>query len=108
MRFLATKDERSDYRKTHNTYFKCVILGHWLSDTNEVWGYALTDDLKQAKKLFNKEVDEQIDMLDYGFMTIGKFEKQNDKWVLVGEWVNYFGKWLTKDKFVEVAYGSEN
>lgn len=108
MTYLATKEERSDYRKTHNTYFKCVILGHWLSNENEIWGYVLSDDLKEAKKLFNKEVDEQLDTLDYGFMTIGKFERQDNKWALVGEWVNYFGKWLTKEKFVEIAYGKES
>ena len=106
MTYLATKKERSDYRKTHNTYFKCMILGHWLSDTAELWGYVLSDDLKEAKKLFNKEVDEYLDTLDYGFMAIGKFEKQNEKWVLIDEWVNYFGRWLKKNKFIEIAYGN--
>lgn len=108
-RFLATKEERAEYRETHDTYFKCKIKGHWLSldKIDEDWGYALTSDLKVAKKLFMKETDEQLDegILNYGFMHIAQFKKQDDKWVNVGEWVNYFGKWLTFENFIKVAYG---
>ena len=100
MRYLANKEERTEYRKTHNTYFKCFILGYELSNEKEVWGYVLSDDLKQAKKLFNKEVDEQLETLDYGYMAIGKYEKQNDKWVLVSKLVNDFGVWKTEQEFL--------
>ena len=107
MSLLATKEERTEYRETHNTYFKCFIVGHWLSDAHEVWGYALTSDRKEAQRLFNKEMDEQLDdgRLDYGFAHIAQFKKINDHWTCVGQWVNYFGRWIKSVTFNMRAYG---
>lgn len=107
-KYLSTKEERNEYRKTHDTYFKCMIHGAHLSDTKEKWGYALTDNPRKAKLWFNLEVKEQLDdgRLDYGFMHVYQMQKQEDgKYKAVAHWVDFWGKWITYDMFLLKNYG---
>ena len=105
-KYLSTKEQRNEYRKTHDTYFKCMIHGSHLSDIIEHWGYALTDSPRKAKLWFGKEWDYQTDEHDYGFMHVYQFDKQEDgKFKCVAHWVCYWGKWITYDQFCKRNYG---
>lgn len=107
-KYLSTKEERNEYRKTHDTYFKCMIHGAHLSDVIENWEYALTDNVRKAKTWFTKELGEQLDggQLDYGFAHLYQFTKQGDeKFHKVAHWVNFWGHWITYEQFVIKNYG---
>ena len=89
-------------------YYKCYVKPYDLVgkeiDEPEFWGYSLAGSLKEAKKQFSRAIDEGLDVLDYGYMEIVEYELHKDvvlKGRRIGAYVNNFGKWLTKETFLD-------
>lgn len=117
---LKGKAERNEYVKSNTfgyKYFRCRIKGYDLNlggwNELEEWGYSLQEDLKVAKRQFMKDVDNDLDgPLDYGFMEILEYKIEYDAdghhiGKLMNTYVNDFGKWKTKDKFLKDRFGYE-
>ena len=92
-----------------SVYYKCYVNPYGFRgkeiDGPEFWGYAFVSELKQAKALFSRAIDDGLDILDYGYMEIVEMEVRlcggSMRGVAKEFYVNDFGKWKKRDVFLK-------
>lgn len=114
MKNLLTKEEKKEALAKlplGTKYYKCYIKGFWLNTEEnflEQWGYVISEKgFKEAERLFSIEVDQELDILDYGFMIIAEFEKTESGNKRIQAKINNFGKWIDIEEFLERNYPGE-
>lgn len=112
---LIPVEQMREWVKTQpvgTVYCKCVvkqldIFKGYYSEKPELWGYAKTDDIAKAKRLFSKAIDEGLDgYLNYGYMVIEQYAVTIDEngkrhGRRAATYINDFGKWKSKEQFVK-------
>ena len=100
--------------KKGDVFFKCVLAHFWFNDIDfEAYGYALTNDIEEAKRMYLKELeDDEEATMGNSYMVIwpveyvGPFTSENGKQCFAKGHraeaiINDFGTWKTLKAFCE-------